>query len=328
MPTETTQLKSLSRALDVLELIERSEGPMSLTEIATELHEATPIAYRVLQTLEARGYVYRRPADKRYLHTGRSTGTGAISRAVDLLRAIAEASPRGSNLPELAHHTGLDEPIVEELLAPMAEKRIVESALGDDRWRLSYSLLEIAKPLLRGDSLTAVIRPVMESLHRATGETVSLFHISGAMQVVTAVIPSSHPVRYVLDVGTSFPLYLGAGGKAALAAMTDEELERFLSDVSMEQITRFRPDKDALVADLQRIRKAGYAVSTGERVEGASAVTVAVRDAAGVPRAVLGLMMPSFRADADRLAALGQLLLTELENLHVPVSETGITTRA
>ena len=89
------QLQTLARALDVLELMERTPEPMSLTEIAEAMGEATAIVYRILHTLEARGYLYRRPQDKRYSYTGRSTGAGAVSRAVDLLQAASRAVPRG-----------------------------------------------------------------------------------------------------------------------------------------------------------------------------------------------------------------------------------------
>ncbi|MCC5810464.1 MAG: IclR family transcriptional regulator [Ectothiorhodospiraceae bacterium] len=322
------QLKTLSRGLDVLELIEASPTPVSLTEIAHALDEAAPIIYRVLQTLEARGYVYRRPADKRYVHTGRSTGSGAITRAIDLLQAVSEVSHQGGDLPGLSRRSGLEEPLVEELLAPLAQKRLVECRPEDGRWRLSYSLLEIARPLLNGDGLESMMRPVMEAVHRKTGETVSLFRTSGSRQVVSAVIPSAQPVRYVMDVGSAYPLYLGAGGKAALAAMPEADVLRLLDESDLEPITDYRPDRDSLLDELRLIRERGYAVSTGERVEGASAVTVAVRDSSGVLRAVMGVMMPSFRAEAERLETLGAYLIQELARLHLPAVDSGSAGRA
>ncbi|GAA6129791.1 helix-turn-helix domain-containing protein [Halopseudomonas sabulinigri] len=74
MSEPTRQLRTLSRALDVLELIEASPVPISLSELAKAMDESTPIVFRILQTLEARGYIRRRAEDKRYSHTGRSTG--------------------------------------------------------------------------------------------------------------------------------------------------------------------------------------------------------------------------------------------------------------
>ncbi len=66
------------------------------------------------------------------------------------------------------------------------------------------------------------------------------------------------------------------------------------------------------------IRSRGYALSSGERVEGATAVASAIRDASGEMCAVLSLMMPTFRAPADKAHALGVRLAHEVETLYVP----------
>ncbi len=102
-------MRTLSRVLDVLELIEASPVPISLSELAKAMDESTPIVFRILQTLEARGYIRRRAEDKLYLHTGRSTGSGAVM----LLRSAAGFSFAGSSIEELANRAALEPAAVE-----------------------------------------------------------------------------------------------------------------------------------------------------------------------------------------------------------------------
>ena len=318
MPKSNYNLSTLSRALDVLELIEKSPSPLSLTEIAAELKEPTPIIYRVLWTLEGRGYLYRRPYDKRYQHTSRTMGPVAVKRAIAILRSLADLAPAGGSTAELSARLGTSEKMVDELLRPLLDENIIERTHGTNRWHLSFSLLELVRAMFSSDNLFATVRPLMELLHARTGETVSLFHLSGKRQVVTAVVPSKHPVRYVLDIGTAYPLYLGAGGKAALAMMPAKFLKSVLEEDELIHLTGHVPDKIALKAELKQIQKRGYAISFGERVEGASAVAAPIRDVGGNLRAVIGIMMPAFRITHEKIAVMGDMLVREVGELHIP----------
>ena len=312
------QLQTLARALDVLELMERTPEPMSLTEIAEAMGEATAIVYRILHTLEARGYLYRRPQDKRYSYPGRSTGAGAVSRAVDLLQAASRAVPAGASLEQLAADVGLDPRIAEEILAPLSEKGLMRRDAENDRWHLSHAVMELARPFLNSDDILVRVRPLMEQWHVETGETVSLFHRAGDQQIVTAALPSPHPVRYALEVGSAFPLYLGAGGKAMLAFLPEAEREALIKADGLDAMTRRIPKVSALRKELALIRQRGFAISSGERVEGASAVALPVLREDGRPAAVLGLMMPSFRTSDAKLIRLGERLSEALRALRLP----------
>ncbi|KYZ88073.1 IclR family transcriptional regulator domain-containing protein [Alloalcanivorax xenomutans] len=306
------QLQTLTRALDVLELLERTSEPLSLTEVVAAMGEATTIVYRILQTLEARGYVYRRPGDKRYSYTGRSTGAGSISRAVDLLRAAADYLPESASTEQLSRQAGLDPHIALEILAPLADKGLLEQNAGNEQWRLSPSVMQLARHFLNNDDVLVSIRPLMERLHAETGETVSLFHRAGDRQIVTSVLPSPHPVRYALETGSAFPLYLGAAGKAALAFLPEAEAEALIRGHRMRALTPYQPKVSVLRKELKTIRQQGFAISNGERVEGASAVAAPIRGGNGYPAAVVGLMMPSFRTSDDQLRQLGVRLQEEL----------------
>tara|TARA_R110000796_G_scaffold252646_1_gene390324 strand:+ start:24685 stop:25659 length:975 start_codon:yes stop_codon:yes gene_type:complete len=318
MKSQQNQLQSLSRALDVLEFVEEADAPVSLTGIATALDEATPIVFRALQTLEARGYVHRRSTDKRYLRLSQSSGNSGIRRSMAVMRALASTTNQGVGIDWLSTYTGLDTQLVEEVISALADEDMVEPLPDGSRWRLAYALLELSRPLLTGNELANIIRPSMERLHTETSETVSLFNRVASRQVLSAVIPSPHPLRYVLDIGSSFPLHLGAAGKAALAALSDEEVDVLLGQDELSRLTQHIPDRGRLREELEEIRIRGYALSSGERVEGATAVASAIHDASGEMRAVLSLMMPSFRVSSDKAHALGLRLAHEVETLYVP----------
>lgn len=319
MAEPTPQLQTLSRALDVLELIESSPVPVSLSELARTMDESTPIVFRILQTLEARGYIRRRPEDKRYSHTGRSTGSGAVRRAIMLLRSAAAFSFSGSTLEELAERASMEVAAVEELLGSLQEERFLEIA-EQGRLRLGHGLIELVRPFLNGDDLAVLVRPLMERLHGRTDETVSLFRRSGNRQFVVTAMPSSKPIRYMLETGSSFPLHLGAAGKAELAMMSVADQYSCLETIMAEQSAEMRGDLTRILEDLAETRRRGFALSAGERIEGACSVAAPLRDSAGEVRAVVGLMMPAFRVTSSELMAMGEMLLAETRQLQLPAN--------
>ena len=53
------QLQTLSKALDILNLLGRSDDPLSVEEIAGRMELPESTTYRLLQTLEAKDFIKR-----------------------------------------------------------------------------------------------------------------------------------------------------------------------------------------------------------------------------------------------------------------------------
>lgn len=59
-------LRTLRKGLEVLEAFEAGPADLTLTELSHGLHESPTVVFRLVKTLEERGYVVREPASKRY----------------------------------------------------------------------------------------------------------------------------------------------------------------------------------------------------------------------------------------------------------------------
>jgi DNA-binding IclR family transcriptional regulator len=312
MPTAQSQsyrLQTVSRALETIRLLESTDEALSQKEIAETLGEPVPVVFRILRTLEGHGFVSRRP-DKRYLPRG-AMEREALGIPLDVLRELALAGTSGIALAELAKRVDAEPAALAEALSELARRQLA-TELDGGSWTLGFGLLEIARPLLR-NTLRATVRPLMERLRDESGETATLFVSSDRQQVVVDVAVSREPLRYELEIGRSFDLHRGAAGKAALAAMSDGRVAEVLDEARLEVAER-----QQLLADIGQARQSGFATSSGERIEGASAVASVIRDESGRPRGVMGLMMPSFRNPPDRLAHLGKVLVNQLAQLRLP----------
>ncbi len=301
------QLQTVSRALETMRLLEGAEAPLSQTEIAEALGEPVPVVFRILHTLEGHGFVNRR-ADKKYTPRGVTEPDG-LGLPLDILKLLA-AAPGGLRAGDLAMRLGVEAARLDEALAVLAARQL--AAVAEGVWTPGFGLLELARPMLRG-TLRAAVRPLMEQLRDESGETATLFVLSGTQQVVVDVAASRQPLRYELEIGRAFDLDKGAAGKAALAAMDGEAIAGLLDHYGVARRARTR-----LLADIGRVREAGYAISFGERLEGGAAVAAPIRDESGRARGVLGLMMPAFRNAPDRMPHLGRVLVKHLGQLRLP----------
>lgn len=290
-----------------MRLLEGAGAPLTQTEIAEALGEPVPVVFRILHTLEGHGFVNRR-ADKKYMPRGTAEPDG-LGLPLDILKLLAGA-PGGLGAEDLTARLGADTVKVEEALAALAARQLASGS--DGVWTPGFGLLELARPLLRG-SLRTTVRPLMERLRDESGETATLFVTSGRQQVVVDIAASREPLRYELEIGRAFDLTRGAAGRAALAAMDDSKVRDVLDEAAMPA-----DEQDRVMRLIATVRANGYATSTGERIEGASAVAAVIRDEGGRAVGVMGLMMPAFRNPPDRLQHLGKVIVNQLGKLRLP----------
>ena len=100
-------VQSLERALDILELLGRSESELGVTEIAPAVGLANGTAHRLLATLTRRGYARQNPENRRYalgikaytLATAAREHLGPLARP--FLTELMEVSGESSNLAAL-----------------------------------------------------------------------------------------------------------------------------------------------------------------------------------------------------------------------------------
>jgi DNA-binding IclR family transcriptional regulator len=59
-------LRTLVKGLTALEALEAADGGLTLTELSGRLEESQTVVFRVLKTLEARGYIQHDPLSRRY----------------------------------------------------------------------------------------------------------------------------------------------------------------------------------------------------------------------------------------------------------------------
>ncbi|MCF6390446.1 IclR family transcriptional regulator [Mycobacterium sp. MBM] len=184
---------------------------------------------------------------------GRDDGLQVLRRAAAALDEIATA-PGLLRPVDIGANLGLAKSTARRLLVALVDIGFA-AVDGSGRYHLGDRLLGLTSA--DGANLAAVMRPVIERVAAATGETVDLSVLRGHQMWFIDQIESTHRLRAVSAIGERFPLDDTANGKAALALLDDAQIP------------------SALVPEIRGIRESGIAYDRDEHTSGISAAGIA-----------------------------------------------------
>ena len=201
-----------------------------------------------------------------------ATNVGVLDKSVTILAALAERGPL--SLAGLVDATGLSRPTAHRLAAALEAHRLVGRD-GAGRYRLGLRVLAWAGAVSAEFGLAEAARPVLEALRDETGESAQLFVRDGDSRLCVAASERPSGLRDTVPVGAVLPIDRGSGGKVLLA---------YAADVAA--------GSGADPAELETIRRRGWAASVAEREEGVCSVSAPVLDSAGRIHAAVGISGP------------------------------------
>lgn len=219
-------------------------------------------------------------------------GIQVIARAAAVLRAL-ERRPDGLSLGELAKAVSLPRSTVQRIVDALDNEGLVLAASSSSGVRLGPALLALAAATRF--HIAEAARETLEALAKECGETVDLSLVDQDKVVFIDQVAGTHRLTAISAIGVSFPLHCSANGKAVLAAMSDDEFAKLRRRLRLTAATpNTITDWDRLEAEIEVIRKVGYARDREENSIGISAVSTALRSPSG-EIAAISIPAPSQR---------------------------------
>lgn len=235
------------------------------------------------------------------------TSVQALDRALRLLEILAGSD--GVSLTALARESGLAASTVHRLLATLAAHGFVAAAEEDQTWVIGVEAFRVGQAFQRRFKVAAIGRPVMRDLMEATGETANIGIFEGGDAVFISQVESQEPIRAFFRAGERRHAHASGIGKALLARMPRERVERLVRERGLPRFTDATiTDVERLVADLDAIRRRGWALDDEERSRGMRCIAAAIFDENGEAIAGLSISGPSQRLEPDRIERLGPMV--------------------
>jgi DNA-binding IclR family transcriptional regulator len=217
-----------------------------------------------------------------------SGGLELISKAgavLDILEQHKEASAA-----DLAAVLGEPLSSVYRLLQSLTTTGWVDRGSRRGAYRLGLSLMTIGGLVEDHLDIRDASLPSLRELVDATNVTSFLCVRRGPRAVCLERIEGYAVQSLAMLLGGSLPLYAGAAPRALLAFLPVAEQGAILKDTSQQlRDDPPRPDDQDIIADIARIRAAGYSVSDGDVTPGIAALGAPVFNHRGEVQGALSL---------------------------------------
>lgn len=251
-----------------------------------------------------------------------STRVQSVERAARLLHLIASTPEHERTVKELAVKMGTSLPSMYHLVNTLVDARL----LTRDRRRLYHLGLGIgtlANAYYQQTQPPLELLDPLQSIIEATGETAYLSGLVRGELEVLAERAGTRAVRVTdLKPGYRGAAHARASGKVLLAFSEPEERNRYLGGLPLRALTPHTiTDVTQLFAELEEVRRQGYATEMEEFTEGVACCSVPVLDD-GILLAAYTLAAPVERYRTSREEYIS-VLKTAAESVALPQIETG-----
>ncbi len=229
----------------------------------------------------------------------RDYSIAVVLRALDVLEALAEAKrPLGPT--ELARRVGTTPSAAFRVLKTLEERGYVARDSISGQYRLGTRLAYLGERSTGTLDLRQVARPVLEDLHRRFHETVNLGVLEDDQIVYIDMVESDQGLRMTARIGARDYPHSTSLGKAILAYLPEQELERYLERPLAARTPNTITDPSTLRAELERVRASGVAEDHEENEEGACCFGAPVFDRQGRVVAAISISGPAVRLSGPR----------------------------
>jgi DNA-binding IclR family transcriptional regulator len=232
-----------------------------------------------------------------------------LARGIEILTLMVDSGQRTYGVRELSNLLGVSASTAHRLLGDLEELGMVARTPAGS-YRLGMEFLRLAWTANTRFPLREAADDILAELTERSGES-SFFAVYNEQrrQMMFAVsVESSHPLRYTVPQGVWLPLHAGASGLAMLAFLPPE-VRNEIAGGRLDALTeRTVVDPDRLAERLAQIRRDGYAISHGERIDGAIAIAAPVMGPASAVIGDVGITIPESRFNATTTSELTVLV--------------------
>jgi IclR family acetate operon transcriptional repressor len=218
----------------------------------------------------------------------------SVDRALQILEMLR--TEPALRLSDVARRLGVANSTAHRLLAALAHRGLVEQEPSSRRYTSGPTLIAIGRAALLHGELATRARPALERLAHELGETIHLGVREGATVRYLDAVESTRLIRVSARTGSTMPAHWTSTGKALLSGLSDGAVgDLYRTDELPTGTPNSIGSLGELLADLDRCRRSGFAVSDGESEEDLVSVAVPLADASGDVVAAVSCAAPVTR---------------------------------
>ena len=221
--------------------------------------------------------------------TNHESPSVAVERALAMLEAVAQDAEGLSNA-EISRKLEIPKSSASYILRTLETRGYLTRNPETGKYRVGLKILSLSRGALSGIDVREVALPIMRHLMEKTNLTCHLAILDGPDAVYIEKVEPTGFIRMDTCVGRRMRVHATSVGKALVAHIPQERLEKILTERGMEKRTpKTITTVSRLLKDLEKVREQGYAVDDEENNMGARCVGAPVFNQQGTIEAAIGL---------------------------------------
>ena len=245
----------------------------------------------------------------------------SLDRGIQILLILAEHN--SASITELAEALGVDKSTASRLAETLRQRDMVRVDPETKKFRLGFRILHLGEALKDNLNVIAIARPMLLSLSAQINESVHFCAYSNNSVYVMDQVRSSKNYALLATVGMIEPLHCSSVGKCILAYRRPDTIRALLEDYTFTKYTeKTIVSKETLLAHLETIRQAGYALDDEEMAPGVLCIAVPVYDYRNSVRYSIGVSGPKGNFNAAMIESYVKRMAETTRKLSAAIGST------
>jgi DNA-binding IclR family transcriptional regulator len=224
----------------------------------------------------------------------------SVDRALTVLTLLARHGELG--VTELAALLDVHKSTAFRLVTTLELHELVEQHADRGKYRLGVGLLQLAGATTARLDIVQRSRPVTRRLAESLGETVNITVLSGHEALYLDQTAASAALQPHNWIGQRIPLHATSNGKVLLAHVSDARFAELTSAPLRRFTNHTLTDVAALKAEVEAVRRHGYAIAVDELEIGLTAVAAPITGSDGEVAGSVSASGPTFRIPTERVS--------------------------
>jgi IclR family transcriptional regulator, KDG regulon repressor len=240
-------------------------------------------------------------------------GLSTVRNAARLLK-VFRSREADLGVSELARRLGLGKSTVHRMLTTLVAEGLIEQNPRTGGYRLGIVMFELGEAVRVHMDLHAAVGPVLGELRAQTGESSQVGVLDGHEVVYVDRLESAHSLRLFTETGRRVPVHCTSSGKVLLAYLPEARRQVVLRAAPFTALTPHTiTDRSQFAAELDRVRRRGWAEAVNEREIGVASIAAPVRDISGEVIAAISIGVPLARCSVMALRRLAPVIMEAAE---------------
>jgi len=239
----------------------------------------------------------------------------SVLKAINLLEALT--GKEGSySIAKLSTKLDLPPSTTHRLLKTLSAAKFVVQDEKSHDYKLGPALIPLGVAASKNLHLQNAAYPILKNLSNETGEDTFLVIPVGYKGIVLERFDGPSSLKIVEEFGYELYLHCGAVRKALLAFQSQEFIDDYIKTMEENSKLTKKINSEGLLELIEKIRKDGYATSSGDYAEGTVGIGAPIFNSEGKAIASIGIVAPKSRVNTKgKLEGMKDIIMGSAKEL-------------